>query len=151
MGDEDVSNFLEESQVEGTLERSDQPPNYDSELKSLPSSLKYAFLGPKVPLLIIISSHLSSRPENSIIEVLRKHKSVIGWTLDDIKRIYPDVCEHKIFIEENAKPSREPQCKLNPHMVEILEKEMLKLLKVDVIYAISDSSWVSSIHMVPKK
>jgi hypothetical protein len=36
-------------------------------------------------------------------------------------------------------------------MREVLKKEVLKLLKARVIYAISDSEWVSPVQVVPKK
>ncbi|CAM8973074.1 unnamed protein product [Rhodiola kirilowii] len=35
--------------------------------------------------------------------------------------------------------------------MEIIQKEIQKLLDADVIYPISDSQWVSPIHVVPKK
>ena len=53
---------------------------------------------------------------------------------------------HKILLEDNAKASIEHQRRLNPVM-----KEVLKWLNVGFIYAISDSSWVSPVHVVPKK
>ena len=61
------------------------------------------------------------------------------------------ICEHQIIIEEGSRPTREPERRLNPNMIEVLKGEILKSLKGDVIYAISDSSWVSPVHMVPKK
>ena len=36
-------------------------------------------------------------------------------------------------------------------MMEILKKEILKLLDVGVIYLISNSKWVSPVQVVPKK
>ena len=36
-------------------------------------------------------------------------------------------------------------------MKEVVRAEVLKLLNVGIIYAISDSSWVSPIQVVPKK
>ncbi|KAK0604452.1 hypothetical protein LWI29_015827 [Acer saccharum] len=36
-------------------------------------------------------------------------------------------------------------------MKEVVKKEVLKLLQVGIIYPISDSKWVSPIHVVPKK
>jgi len=36
-------------------------------------------------------------------------------------------------------------------MKEKVQKEVLKLLEVGMIYAISDSSWVSPVQVVPKK
>ena len=47
--------------------------------------------------------------------------------------------------------SEETQRRLNPTMKEVVRKEVLKWLDVGVIYPISDSSWVSLVHVVPKK
>lgn len=58
---------------------------------------------------------------------------------------------HRILLEDDAKPIRESQRKLNPAMSEVVMKEILKLLDVGIIYPISDSRWVSPIHVVPKK
>jgi len=33
----------------------------------------------------------------------------------------------------------------------VVKKEILKLLKADIIYLISDSAWLSLVHVVPKK
>ena len=58
---------------------------------------------------------------------------------------------HKILFEENAKTLIEHQRRLNPVMKEVVIKEVLKWLNVGFIYAISDSPWVSPVHVVPKK
>ncbi|PRQ60447.1 putative nucleotidyltransferase, Ribonuclease H [Rosa chinensis] len=58
---------------------------------------------------------------------------------------------HRIFLEDAAKPTRDPQRRLNPHMKEVVRAEVLKLLDVGVIYPISDSEWVSPVQVVPKK
>ena len=36
-------------------------------------------------------------------------------------------------------------------MQEVVKKKILKLLKAGIIYHISDSAWVSPVHVVPKK
>ena len=84
-------------------------------------------------------------------QILKEYRAAIGWSFDDIKGVPPSICEHRIFIEEGSRPTREPQRRLNPNMIEVLKGEILKWLKGDVIYAISDSSWLSPVHMVPKK
>jgi hypothetical protein len=68
--------------------------------------------------------------------------------IKDIKGISPSVVMHKIHLEEDTKPSREPQ-RLNPTMQEVVRGEVIKLLDAGVIYPISDSKWVSPIHVVP--
>jgi hypothetical protein len=85
------------------------------------------------------------------LDVLRKHKEVTHWTIDDIKGISPSLVMHKIHLEENSKPSREPQRRLNPAMQEVVRTEVIKLLDDGIIYPISDSKWVNPIHVVPKR
>ena len=131
------------------LPSEERPPKL--ELKPLPSHLKYAFLGVEETFPVIISSSLESDQENKILEILRTHKTAIGWTIADIKGINPLICTHRIHLEEDVKPSRQPQRRLNPIMKEVVKKEVLKLLDVGVIYPIEDSKWVSPTQVVPKK
>ena len=83
--------------------------------------------------------------------MLKKHKKALGWSIDDIKRISPSICMHKILMEENYKLSIEHQRRLNPNMKEVVRAEVMKLLDAGIIYHISDSSWVSPVQVVPKK
>ncbi|CAN6573110.1 unnamed protein product [Malus baccata var. baccata] len=121
------------------------------ELKPLLSHLKYVFLGDDETLLVIISSTLTAQEEDKLVRVLREYKTTIGWTLADIKGISPTTCMHRILLEEGSKTSREAQRRLNPPMMEVVKKEIIKLLYCGVIYHISDSRWVSPVQCVPKK
>ncbi|CAN6544178.1 unnamed protein product [Malus baccata var. baccata] len=121
------------------------------ELKPLPSHLKYIFLGENETLPAIISSSLTAQEEEKLLRVLKEFKSALGWTLADIKGISPTTCMHHIFLEEGAKPTREAQRRLNPPMMKVVKKEIIKLLDCGVIYPISDSRWVSPVQCVPKK
>jgi len=75
---------------------------------------------------VIVSSHLSKLQEEKLLRVLREHKHAIGWTMSDIKGISPSFCMHKICMEEEHKPSVEPQRRLNPIMKEVVRKEVIK-------------------------
>ncbi|RVW39881.1 hypothetical protein CK203_083190 [Vitis vinifera] len=121
------------------------------ELKTLPAELKYAYLeeGNKAP--VVISSSLTVSQEDNLLRILRKHKKAIGWQISDLKGISPLICTHHIYMEEGAKPTRQPQRRLNPHMQEVVRAEVLKLLQAGIIYPISDSTWVSPTQVVPKK
>jgi hypothetical protein len=79
------------------------------------------------------------------------HKNALGWTIADIKVICPLICTHRIYLEENVKPSREMQRRLNPNIKEVVRNEVIKLLDNGIIYPISDSKWVSPTQVVPKK
>jgi len=67
------------------------------------------------------------------------HKNALGSTIADIKGISPLICTHKIYLEENGKPSREMQRRLNPNMKEVMRNEVIKLLDNEIIYPISNS------------
>jgi hypothetical protein len=127
------------------------PDSPKKELKPLPDNLKYKFLGPTDSLPVIIASDLIDAQEEELLNVSREHKEAIGWTIEDIKGINPSLVMHKIHLEENSKPSREPQRRLNPAMQEAVRTEVIKLLDAGIIYPIFDSKWVSSIHVVPKR
>ncbi|CAL2238230.1 unnamed protein product [Prunus armeniaca] len=121
------------------------------ELKPLPNHLKHTYLGANETLPVIIAAGLTSHEEDSLIEVLKEHKTALGWTIADIKGISPSMCMHRILMEEDSKPSRDAQRRLNPNMKEVVRAEVLKLLDVGIIYPISDSKWVSPVQVVPKK
>ena len=58
---------------------------------------------------------------------------------------------HRIFLQDGAKPVRQPQRRLNPTILDVVKKEVTRLLDADIIYPISDSEWVSPVQVVPKK
>ena len=120
-------------------------------LKELPSHLKYYFLEPEKTKPVIISAALTENEEHKLLTILRKYKEAIAWSIEDLKSISPSICMHKILLEDNAKTSIEHQRRLNPVMKDVVRKEVLKWLNAGFIYAISDSSWVSPVHVVPKK
>ena len=120
-------------------------------LKELLGHLKYEFLEPEKIKPVIISAALTEAEEQKLLEILRKYKKAIAWSIEDLKGISPSICMHKILLNDNAKTSIEHQRRLNPVMKEVVRKEVLKWLNAGFIYAISDSSWVSPVHVVPNK
>ncbi|XP_070672157.1 uncharacterized protein [Malus domestica] len=104
--------------------------------------------GDKETLPVIISSTLMALVEEKLIRVLKEHKIAIRWTLADIRGISPTTYMHRILLKEGAKPTREAQRRLNLPMMEVVKKEIIKLLDCGVIYPISDSHWVSPVQIV---
>ncbi|CAH9100957.1 unnamed protein product [Cuscuta epithymum] len=121
------------------------------ELKPLPENLKHVFLGENQTLPVIISNALAQEQEERLIAVLKEYKLAIGWSIADIKGISPSTCMHRILLEDEAKAVRQPQRRLNPPMMEVVKKEVIKLLQMGIIFPISDSKWVSPTQVVPKK
>ncbi|KAK1664420.1 hypothetical protein QYE76_052579 [Lolium multiflorum] len=129
------------------------PPKEDPvfDLKPLPDNLKYAYIDDNKTYPVIISAKLSYFQEKSLLEILKKHRGAIGYTLDDLKGISPSICQHAINMEDDAKPVVEHQRRLIPKMKDVVRNEVLKLLEAGIIYPIADSRWVSPVHCVPKK
>ncbi|XP_004289462.1 PREDICTED: uncharacterized protein LOC101311522 [Fragaria vesca subsp. vesca] len=83
-------------------------------------------------------------------------------TIPSYAKFLKELCTHKRKFEKNEKvclseevndmkPRRDSQRRLNVIMQEVVRKEIMKLLDVGVIYPISDSKWVSQVHVVSKK
>ena len=98
-----------------------------------------------------IRSMVSHVFDISLLAVLRGRKEAIGWNLSNLKGIDPSLCTHRIFLEEDSRPSKEAQRRLNPKVWDAINNEILKWLNGGILYLISDSLWVSPVHVVPKK
>ena len=121
------------------------------ELKQLPPGLKYAFLHENKDTPVIISDKLIESESWKLIAVLEKYRCVLGYSLQDLKGISPNLCTHRIPMEADHRATRQPQRRLNDAMRDVVKKEVLKLLHVGIIYPIQDSDWVSPVQVVPKK
>ena len=96
----------------------EKPPK--PELKPLPPSLKYAFLGEGDTFPVIMSSALNPQEEEALIQVLRTHKTALGWSISDLKGISLAKYMHKILLEDDAKLVVQPQRRLNPAIKEVV-------------------------------
>ena len=100
---------------------------------------------------MIISDKLSDDETQKHVIILERHRSVIGYSLQDLKGISPTLCTHRIPIEPDCAPTREPQRRLNNAMREVVKKEVLKLLHAEIIYPMPNSEWISPVQVMPKK
>ncbi|GJU36743.1 reverse transcriptase domain-containing protein [Tanacetum coccineum] len=123
----------------------------DLVIKDLPSHLEYAFLEGTSKLPVIFAKDLRSEEKEQHLKVLKSHKRAIAWKISDIRGINPNFCTHKILMEDDFKPAVQQQRRVNTKIHEVIKAEVIKLLDAGLIYPISDSPWVSPIHVVPKK
>ncbi|RVW69701.1 hypothetical protein CK203_062065 [Vitis vinifera] len=116
--------------------------NMQDKLNESLGILKKGCLNPLMCLLLY--------KEKCLLEVLKRCKKAIGWQISDLKGISPLVCTHHIYMEEEAKPIRQPQRRLNPHLQEVV-RVGAEATSSRYYYPISDSPWVSPTQVVPKK
>ena len=128
--EEDDTHFVQETNPAGKSkldgEEIPQPPL--PELKPLPPGLKYAFLHDNRATPVVICDKLTEIEARRLVAALEKYRSVIGYSLQDLKGISPNLCTHRIPMEPEHKPSRKHQRRLNDAMREVVKKEVLKLL-----------------------
>ena len=133
---ESIPDFAETSETS-----TDDAPKV--ELKPLPTNLRYEYLR--------ANSNLTHEQTEKLLKVLKDHRKALGYTIGDLKGISPSICMHRIHMADDHKPTIEGQRRLNPNLSEVVRKEVQKLLDAGFIYRISDSKWVSPVHVVPKK
>ena len=114
--------------IEKDKEKEEKEEPLKLDLKPLPTKLKYAYLEEGDQCPVVNSSSLNASQEDSLLGILKKCKQAIGWQISDLKGISPLVCTHHMYMEEEAKPVRQPQKQLNPHMQGVVCAEVLKLL-----------------------
>ena len=159
---EDADQFMDLPKINHhahSVEQQDEAINDDwSELKApkvdlkpLPNGLRYAFLGPNETYPVIVNDDLTDDELSLLLNELRKYRKAIGYSLDDIRGISPSLCMHRIHLEDESMTSIEHQRRLNPNLKDVVKKEILKLLDAGIIYPISDSTWISTVHVMPKK
>ena len=77
------------------------------ELKPLPSNLRCAFLDSNSKFPFIVNSSMPNNDVDALCDVLNSHKNAIGYSINDLKEIGPNVCMHRILLEDHAKPTIE--------------------------------------------
>nr|GEW14810.1 uncharacterized mitochondrial protein AtMg00810-like [Tanacetum cinerariifolium] len=119
------------------------------ELKDLPPHLECAFLEGNDKLPVIIAKDLSVEEKTALITILKPYKRAIAWKLSDIKGIDLEFCTHKILMADDFEPVVQHHRRVNPKILNVIKKEVLKLLDAGLMYPISDSPWKS--HFMVKE
>ena len=134
--DQDIDTCLEEvMMIDEEAQYEELPMDEPTlHLKTLPSTLKYAFLHEEKVKPVIISSTLNIKQEEKFLEVLKKNKEAIGWALADLKGLDPTLCTHRIFLEDESRPVKEAQRWLNPRVWDTVKEEILKWLYAKIVY-----------------
>jgi hypothetical protein len=98
-----------------------------------------------------VSDELSPEENEKLLILLKKHRKVIGYSINDLKGLSPAFCTHRIPMEDQCKPLLDQQRRLTHAMRAVVKKEVIKLLDAGIIYPVPHSEWVSPVHCVSKK
>jgi hypothetical protein len=96
---------VEEEKFEDIREIKPKEPQVpEVDLKPLPKALKYEFLGPDKTYPVIVSDELSPEENEKSLILLKTHRKVIGYSINDVKGLSPAFCTHRIPMEDQCKP-----------------------------------------------
>ncbi|GKB40844.1 reverse transcriptase domain-containing protein, partial [Tanacetum coccineum] len=127
---------------------------------SIPPGIDDADFDPEGDLLLLEkllnNDPLSPLPPKELhFEEIKMIKSSIDDRLELELKDLPSHLEYAVstlvFVQDDFKPAVQHLRRVNPKIHEVIKKEVSKLLDAGLIYPISDSSWVSPVHCVPKK
>jgi hypothetical protein len=98
-----------------------------------------------------VSDELSPEENEKLLNLFKKHRKVIGYSINDLKGLSPAFCTHRIPMEDQCKPIVDHQRRLTHAMRVVVNKEVIKLLDAGIIYPVQHNEWVGPVHCVPKK
>ncbi|XP_050909288.1 uncharacterized protein LOC127123071 [Lathyrus oleraceus] len=143
-------------------------PKYAKFLKDLCTNKRRMKGGERVNLGRNISTFIQPKPHSEkhtglIVQLANRSNARLAGILEDVLVQVNDLIfpadfyilnmegETKILLEDGAKTVRQPQRRLNPLILDVVKKEVTKLLQAGIIYPISYGKWVSPMQVVPKK
>jgi hypothetical protein len=83
-----------------------------------------------------MSDELSPEENEKLLNLLKKHRKVIGYSINDLKGLSPAFCTHRIPMEDQCKPVVDHQRRLTHAMRQVVKKEFIKLLDAGIIYPV---------------
>ena len=83
--------------------------------------------------------------------LLKYFHDIFAWSYKEIPGIDPHIVEHEIKTYPIGKPVRQHLHAVNPRKVPTIKAKIEKLLKVDFIYPVPLTKWVSNPILVDKK
>jgi ABC-type phosphate/phosphonate transport system substrate-binding protein len=86
------------------------------DLKPLPKGLKYKLLGQYKTYPVIVSDELSPEENERLLNLLKKHRKVIRYSINDLKGLSTTFCTHRIPMEDQYKPVVDHQRRLTHAM-----------------------------------
>jgi hypothetical protein len=108
---------VEEEKFEDIREiKPEEPQVPEVDLKPLPKGLKYEFFCLDKTYPVIVSDELSSEENEKLLNLLKKHRKVIGYSINDLKGLSPAFCTHRIPMEDQCKPVVDHQRRLTHAM-----------------------------------
>ncbi|GFY87150.1 hypothetical protein Acr_05g0007890 [Actinidia rufa] len=82
---------------------------------------------------VMIGTELTDELRTALIDFLKKNFDVFAWSQGDVPGIDPKVAMHKLFTKPEYSPVRQKRRKFAPERLKVIEDEVNKLIKANVV------------------
>ena len=80
--------------------------------------------------MVNISKNLFEKERGKLVALLKEYKHVFAWSYQEMPSLSPNLVTHKLKVDPNAKPVKQPPRKYRLDVEEKIKLEVQKLLKV---------------------
>ena len=80
--------------------------------------------------MVNISKNLFEKERGKLVALLKEYKDVFAWSYQEMPDLSPNLVTHKLKVDPNAKPVKQPPRKYRLDVEEKIKLEVQKLLKV---------------------
>ena len=101
--------------------------------------------------MVKISKNLSKKKRGKLVALLKEYKNVFAWSYQEMPHLSTSLVMHKLKVDPNAKPVKQPPRKYCLDEEEKIKFEVQKLLKAGFIEKIECPRWLANIVPVKKK
>eukprot|EP00253_Pinus_taeda_P021677 PITA_21677 len=105
----------------------------------------------KNPRMVKFSKTLPPDKKLKYIELFKEFQDVFPWSYEDLKSYDTSVIQHTIPLKENQKPFKQKLRRINPVLLPLIEKEVIRMYQARIIAPLRFSKWISNLVPTRKK
>ncbi|GFS41652.1 hypothetical protein Acr_00g0075570 [Actinidia rufa] len=100
---------------------------------------------------IMISTELTDELRSTLIDFWKKNSDIFAWSQGDVPGIDPEIAMHKLFTNPKYSPIRQKRRKFAPERLKVIEDEVSKLIRANVVREAHYPDWLANVVVAPKK
>jgi len=103
------------------------------------------------PNMVKVSNTLTLEQKLKYAELLKEFANVFAWRYENLKVYDKTIIQHTIALKEYEKPFKHKLRRINPKLLQLIEKEVKRLLAAKIIIPLRFSNWIENLVPVRKK
>ncbi|GFZ03434.1 hypothetical protein Acr_16g0000580 [Actinidia rufa] len=100
---------------------------------------------------IMIGTELTDELRFALTEFLKKNYDLFAWSQGDVPGIDPEIAMHKLFTNPKSSLVRQKQRKFAPERLKVIEDEVNKLIRANVVREAHYPDWLANVVVAPLK